>query len=196
MKKHFPGKRISFAYESGPTGYGLHDRLLEAGYPCLVVASSMIPVARGSRVKTNRLDSKKIAEGLRGGQLKGIRVPSSNYRALRHLTQLRNTFVRQCAANKCRIKALLLVENLKLGHLTHMGQMSCQNGGLLSKSCSSFSSFFFLVVLRLSIIPTYSKTKLLLREVAKDVSFTVNPFLRQKLILSKSNVYLSTALRL
>lgn len=113
IKKHFPGKRISFAYESGPTGYGLHDRLLEAGYPCLVVASSMIPVARGSRVKTNRLDSKKIAEGLRGGQLKGIRIPPSNYRALRHLTQLRNTFVRQCAANKCRIKALLLVENLK-----------------------------------------------------------------------------------
>jgi len=113
MKKHFPKKRIVFAYESGPTGCGLHDRIIKAGYPCLVVASSTVPTARGSRVKTNRLDSKKIANSLRGGQLKGIRIPYGNYRALRHLTQLRNVLVKQCIAYKCRIKALLLVESIK-----------------------------------------------------------------------------------
>lgn len=25
--KHFEGKKIAFAYEAGPTGWGLHDRL-------------------------------------------------------------------------------------------------------------------------------------------------------------------------
>jgi transposase len=112
VHRHFPGQKVAFAYEAGPTGYGLHDQLTAEGYPCLVVAASMIPTAPGQRVKTNRLDSQKISECLRGGQLKSIHVPSSSYRQLRHLTQLRDTFVRQATANKCRIKALLLLEGL------------------------------------------------------------------------------------
>jgi len=124
MKKHFPEKRIAFAYESGPTGYGLHDRIIKDNYPCLVVAPSTVPTARGSRVKTNRLDSKKIAKSLRGSQLKGIRVPYGNYRALRHLTQLRNSLVKQCRAYKCRIKALLLVESIKFPETPQGSQWS------------------------------------------------------------------------
>lgn len=45
-------------------------------------------------------------------------------------------------------------------------------------------------------MPTYSKTKFLLRAVTKDVPSTVRPFFRQKLILSKSKRYLSTELKL
>lgn len=111
-RKHFDNQRIAFAYEAGPTGYGLHDELTALGYPCLVASPSMIPKAPGQRVKNNRLDSKKIAESLRGGQLKSINVPITAYRYLRHLVQLRDTFVRQAAANKCRIKALLLFEGI------------------------------------------------------------------------------------
>jgi transposase len=63
-------------------------------------------------VKTNRLDSRGLSESLRGGQLKSIHVPSAVYRELRHLTQLRDTMVRQAAAHKQRIKALLLLEGI------------------------------------------------------------------------------------
>jgi transposase len=111
-RKHFDKKRIAFAYEAGPTGYGLYDALQTAGHPCLVVASSMVPMRRGSQVKTNRLDSKQLAESMRGGQLKGIRVPLTVYRELRHLTQLRSMYVRHVSGTKCRIKALLLMEGL------------------------------------------------------------------------------------
>jgi transposase len=72
----------------------------------------MIPRAPGQRVKTNRLDSRALSESLRGGQLKSIHVPSPIYRELRHLTQLRDTTVRQAAAHKQRIKALLLLEGI------------------------------------------------------------------------------------
>lgn len=108
--KQFPNKRIAFAYEAGPTGYGLYDALNSFGYPCLVLAPSMIPIAPGQRVKTNRLDSKRIAECLRGGQLKSIHIPSLIYRHLRHLTHLRDTYVKDLVAVKCRIKSLLLFE--------------------------------------------------------------------------------------
>lgn len=112
IQKHFPGQKVAFAYEAGPTGFGLYDALTTAGYPCLVAAPSMIPTAPGQKVKTNRLDSKKIAESLRGGQLKSIHIPSLSYRHLRHLVQLRDTFVRQSTAFKNRIKALLLYEGI------------------------------------------------------------------------------------
>ena len=56
VRKQFAEQRLAFAYEAGPTGFGLYDELVAAGYPCLVVAPSMVPTAPGQRVKTNRLD--------------------------------------------------------------------------------------------------------------------------------------------
>jgi transposase len=112
VAKKYSGKRVAFAYEAGPTGYGLYDRITAAGYPCLVVAPCMVPTARGHHVKTNRLDSQKISESLRGGQLKSIHVPDTSYRELRHLIQLRDTCVRQATSTKLRIKALLLFESI------------------------------------------------------------------------------------
>ena len=112
VRKHFPRQRVAFVYEAGPTGFGLYDEITAAGHPCLVVAPSMVPTAPGNRVKTNRLDSKKLSEGLRGGQLRSIHVPTRPYRELRHLVQLRDTQVQQLTATKCRIKALLLFEGI------------------------------------------------------------------------------------
>ena len=63
-------------------------------------------------MKTNRLDSNKLSEGLRGGQLRSIHVPTQSYRELRHLVQLRDTQVAQLTATKCRIKSLLLYEGI------------------------------------------------------------------------------------
>ena len=113
VRKQFPEQRLAFAYEAGPTGFGLYDELVAAGYPCLVVAPSMVPTAPGQRVKTNRLDSKKLSVSLRGGELKSIHVPAPKYRELRHLVQLRDTQVKQLTAAKSRIKALLLYEGIQ-----------------------------------------------------------------------------------
>jgi len=62
-------------------------------------------------VKTNRLDSKKLSEGLRGGNCAAFMCRRS-YRELRHLVQLRDTEVAQLTATKCRIKSLLLYEGI------------------------------------------------------------------------------------
>ena len=114
VRKHFPQQRLAFVYEAGPTGFGLYDELEAAGYPCVVVAPQMVPRAPGQRVKTNRLDSRKLSTALRGGELQSIHVPSAKYRELRHLVQLRDTHMQQLTATKCRIKALLLYEGTAL----------------------------------------------------------------------------------
>ena len=112
VRKHFAGQRVAFVYEAGPTGFGLHDELVRQAYTCLVAAPSKVPRAPGERVKTNRLDSRKLAESLRGGQLQGIHVPGAGYRDLRHLVQLRDTHVQQLKGSKLRIKALLLYQGI------------------------------------------------------------------------------------
>jgi len=124
VNKNFPDQKVAFAYEAGPTGYGLFDDIRAKGYPCLVVAPSMVPTAPGLHVKTNRLDSIKLAEGLRGGQLKSIHVPNPTYRQLRHLVQLRDTCVRQATAAKNRIKALLLFEGIAFPEAPESSQWS------------------------------------------------------------------------
>jgi len=113
VRKHYGDKKVAFAYEAGPTGYGLYDGLEAQAYPCLIASPSMIPKAPGQRVKTNRLDIRGISENLRGGQLKGIHVPTPLYRELRHLTQLRDTLVSEMVRMKQRIKSLLLMEGLE-----------------------------------------------------------------------------------
>lgn len=110
--KHFPGQRVAFAYEAGPTGFGLYDELVAQQHACLVVAPPMVPQVARRKVKTNRLDSRKLAVSLRGGELQSIHVPQPKYRELRHLVQLRDTEVKQLTATKCRIKALLLYEGI------------------------------------------------------------------------------------
>jgi transposase len=113
VRKHYGDKKVAFAYEAGPTGYGLYDGLEAQAYQCLIASPSMIPKAPGQKVKTNRLDSRGISENLRGGQLKSIHIPSPLYRELRHLTQLRDTLVSEMVGMKQRIKSLLLMEGLE-----------------------------------------------------------------------------------
>ena len=113
VRKHYGDKKVAFAYEAGPTGYGLYDGLVAQQYLCLIASPSMIPKAPGQRVKTNRLDSRGLAENLRGGQLKSIHVPTTLYRELRHLTQLRDALVSEMVAMKQRIKSLLLMEGME-----------------------------------------------------------------------------------
>lgn len=142
VSKHFAGKKVAFAYEAGPTGWGLYDRLTAQGHPCVVAAPSMIPKIPGQRVKTNRLDSQKLCEHLRGGQLKSIHVPSEPYRQLRHLSQLRDTFVKDVVAMKLRIKGLLLFEGLEFPPAPPGSQWSFLVKNKLKKlSCSGAVRF-------------------------------------------------------
>lgn len=55
------GATLSFCYEAGPCGYGLHRQLTDLGWDCQVVAPSLIPKKAGDRVKTDRRDSISLA---------------------------------------------------------------------------------------------------------------------------------------
>jgi transposase len=112
VAKRFSGKRVAFVYEAGPMGFGLYDDITKAGHFCMVTAPSLVPKAPGQKVKTNPIDSRNLAEQLRGGHLKGIRVPAEKYRHLRQLTRLRQKCVKRSAGIKQQIKSLLMLEQI------------------------------------------------------------------------------------
>ena len=124
VRNNYPQKRMIFAYEAGPTGFGLYDGIVKGGHDCLVVSPASIPKAANSRVKTNRLDSKKLARLLSGRLLRGIRIPPEAIRQLRSLVHLRYTYMQDIRAYKCRIKAELLKEGLKFPEAPKGGQWS------------------------------------------------------------------------
>ena len=63
------GGQLSFCYEAGPCGYGLHRFLTGLGHACVVVAPSLIPIKAGDRIKTDRRDAVILARLHRAGEL-------------------------------------------------------------------------------------------------------------------------------
>ncbi|CAM5387972.1 hypothetical protein BH10PLA2_BH10PLA2_02020 [soil metagenome] len=64
--------RLSFCYEAGPCGYGLHRQITQLGHECVVVAPSLIPTRPGDRVKTDRRDATAIAALFRSAELTAV----------------------------------------------------------------------------------------------------------------------------
>lgn len=112
IKKNFDPKKTICAYEAGPTGFYLYDHLTSNSCECVVTSPVSIPKAANDKVKTNKIDSRKIARCLAADQIKPIRVPSIPYRELRHLVKTHENYIDSLRVAKQRIKALLLYENL------------------------------------------------------------------------------------
>jgi transposase len=104
-KKH---AALTFAYEAGPTGYGLYRQIKNLGHDCIVVAPSLIPHKPGDRVKTNRRDALSLARQLRAGDLTAVWVPDPHHEAVRDLTRARGAAVRDQRAKRQQVSALLL----------------------------------------------------------------------------------------
>ena len=102
------GRRLSFCYEAGPCGYGLHRLLTGRGHHCLVVAPSLIPIKAGDRVKTDRRDALMLAKLHRAGELTPIWIPDDAHEAMRDLVRARATAVRVLGKARQHLQGFLL----------------------------------------------------------------------------------------
>ncbi len=85
-----PADSLSCCYEAGPTGFGLARQLKAAGWDCVVIAPSLVPVQAGCRIKTDRRDAAKLAHFLRSGDLTTIHIPDAATEAIRDLERARD----------------------------------------------------------------------------------------------------------
>jgi transposase len=102
------GERLSFVYEAGPCGYGVHRQIEAAGHACSVVAPSLIPRRAGDRVKTDRRDAASLAGLHRAGELTAIWVPDAAHEAMRDLVRARASAVRLVRKSRQQLSGFLL----------------------------------------------------------------------------------------
>jgi transposase len=102
------GRRLSFCYEAGPCGYGLHRLLTGCGHSCIVAAPSLIPMKAGDRVKTDRRDATMLAKLHRAGELTPIWVPDAAHEAMRDLVRARATAARVLSKARQHLQGFLL----------------------------------------------------------------------------------------
>lgn len=100
------------AYETGFSGYGLARCLEKNHLPVLVAATSKIPRPTATGDKTDKLDSKKLAEYAAKGLLKSVAIPTLKQEADRQLYRMRHRQSRNLARVKVQTKSFLLMHNI------------------------------------------------------------------------------------
>jgi transposase len=113
--------KLSTAYESGPCGYQLHYLLTELGINNIVVPPNKI-LSDGSLVKTDALDSKKLAFHLSKGILPSIRVPSLQETVNRQPVRVRNQIAKEKRRLITQIKSSCLFFGIDLDCSTGLPQ--------------------------------------------------------------------------
>jgi transposase len=110
----FKGNHVRIVYEAGPGGFGLYDKLTADGIECIVTPPSLIPTQSGSKVKTDKKDSLKLAKLLESNMLKAVWVLSPEERAHRQLVRTRRQIVDHRSDVMRQIKSLLLFHSIPI----------------------------------------------------------------------------------
>ena len=105
---HYPEAEFYSVYEAGFCGFWIHERLTALGIHNIVVNPADVPTMNSEKLrKTDAVDSKKLAVGLRAKQLKGIYTPDSEALEIRSLIRLKNSITKDLTRQKNRIKSQL-----------------------------------------------------------------------------------------
>jgi transposase len=114
LMEHFPGASYYSAYEAGFSGFELHRKLTRLGVNSIVVNPADIPTTDKERCqKEDKRDSRKLAQSLRSGQLRGIYIPSEKTQHDRSFLRVREAVVKDLTRIKNRIKSLLYFHGIK-----------------------------------------------------------------------------------
>lgn len=110
--KSLPGE-VRCVYEAGVNGYHLYRMFQKQGIACDVAAPSLTPRCSGDRVKTNKLDARKLAKSHRSRDLTSIQVPKEEQEALRDLMRGREDALEDLQRVRRRLGSLLLRHGLR-----------------------------------------------------------------------------------
>ncbi len=114
LERFSDAARVRVAYEAGPTGFSLCDKLRADQIECMVVAPSLIPIESGNRVKTDKRDSLKLARYLESDQLTEVWVLTTEQRADRQLLRVRRQVSDHRTDVMRQIKSFLLFHGIEV----------------------------------------------------------------------------------
>ncbi len=100
------GVEVKICYEATYLGFSLCRDLRSRGYGCEVIAPSLIPEKAGKRVKTDRIDSQKMAEYYMKGLLTAVHVPTEEEEMVRGLVRSRKFLSNRMSKLKLHILSM------------------------------------------------------------------------------------------
>lgn len=113
LNRKFPEAHFKSAYEAGFCGFAAHYALTEQGFENIVVNASDIPTKEKEKLmKTDAVDSEKIAWSLKRDELEGIHVKEREYMDDTNLMRLRQRLIKDLSRQKVRTKHLLYTQGV------------------------------------------------------------------------------------
>lgn len=108
LKAYYPHGNYQAVYESGFSGFSTYYALQSYGINCIIVHASDVPTSQYEKVmKSDAVDSQKLAKALQSGLLHGIYIRRKDNLDDRSLVRLRKTLQKQLGGYKSRVKHLL-----------------------------------------------------------------------------------------
>ena len=115
LNRHYPEGDYMAVYEAGFTGFSTYYALKEQGVGCMVINPADVPTSQYESVmKSDKIDSVKLAKSLRSGLLRGIYIREKDNLDDRSLVRIRTDIVGDLSAYKHRVKHLLLSHGVEL----------------------------------------------------------------------------------
>ena len=115
LNRNFPQGEYHAVYEAGFTGFSTYYALRACGIDCIVIHAADVPTSLYEEVmKTDKVDSKKLARALKAGELKGIYIRPVENLDDRAVVRLRTAIRKESVRYKNRAKFMLMANGVEL----------------------------------------------------------------------------------
>lgn len=115
LQGRYPGCRVKLMYEAGFGGFWLHDLLQADGIECVGTPAHLVTQEKVNKVKTGRVDARRLALNLENGDYKACHVPDRERREDRQLVRTQSQIQRVITSTKNRIRKFLDFHGLNEG---------------------------------------------------------------------------------
>lgn len=107
FRKRYPCCEIRVIYEAGFGGFWLHDRLEADGIDCIVTPAHKVTQEKVNKVKTDKIDARRLAVNLEHGDYTSCHVPDRERREDRQISRTLSQVQRDITRTKNRIRKFL-----------------------------------------------------------------------------------------
>jgi transposase len=115
LKNNYPGGEYFTVYEAGFSGYWIDRKLKKLGIKNIIVNPGDIPTKNKEKtIKTDTIDSRKLARELSNGTISSIYIPDEIHEQLRSLCRLRYQITKTQSRLKNQIKGMLYFYGMQL----------------------------------------------------------------------------------